>query len=157
MYARAEPDLIITGNWQPYWVGLEYFDKLMPLGVELDRMHRDMLPDSLDLGAETFLARLEPYQAEAAPGQTVEFTAEIRNPFDRPAQAVLKVVAPDGWDIDSPALVTLAAGAAARVTFRVTPPLGFNARRERIAVDLTVDGHPFGQQAEALISAASRR
>ncbi len=155
LYARAESDLIITGHWQPYRVASDYFDRLRPRGLELDRLHRALLPDTVDLGAETFLARLEPYQAEAAPGQALAFSAEIRNPFDRAARADLTVVAPEGWHSDPLAPLMLAAGETAHVSFCVTPPAAFAARRERIALDVTIDGQRFGQQAEALISAVS--
>jgi hypothetical protein len=35
----------------------------------------------------------------------------------------------------------------------VVVPAAFDDRRSRIAVDVTVDGQRFGQQAEALVSA----
>src|SRR5690606_12109792 len=97
LYKRLRPDVILTGHWKPFWVPFNYFGKLEQMGTELERLHRELLPEVPDLGTEGFLARITPYQATAQGGQTLEFQVEIRNPFNRVAQATITMVVPPGW------------------------------------------------------------
>jgi hypothetical protein len=61
-------------------------------------------------------------------------------------------VVPSGWSVDEPECrVALAPHGRATVRFGVTAPAG-PVRRARVAVDLTIGGVRFGQQAEALVT-----
>jgi hypothetical protein len=123
---------------------------LLAKGEELARLHRALLPlEDVDFGAEGFGARIEPYRSTVAAGAAVELDVTVRNPFDRPESAVVRLVVPRGWNEPQPQEIALAAHGEATVRFHVTP--GRPARRARVAVDLTVGGVPFGQQAEALV------
>lgn len=154
LYRRIRPDIILSGHWNPLWVTPDYFDRLEAMGAELDALHRDLQPPEPDLSAEGFLARLTPYQTLARGGQAVTFQVEVRNPFPRPAEATLTIVVPAGWQGDGPLALALPASGTGTASFAVTPPLDFAGRRTRIAVDLTIAGRRFGQQAEALLSAS---
>ncbi|MBK8020836.1 MAG: MBL fold metallo-hydrolase [Chloroflexi bacterium] len=153
LYRRLNPNLILTGHWRPFWVPSNYFGKLATLGDAVERLHRELLPDSPDLGTEGFLARISPYQTEAH-GEPIEFQVEVHNPYDRPVQATVALVAPPGWlGMGGTAIIPLEARGMGQVSLAVRPPDDFTGRRARVAVDLTIDGHRFGQQAEALVSA----
>jgi len=154
LYRRINPDVILSGHWDPLWVTPDYFDALERMGAELEALHRDLQPAEPDLGAEGFLARLAPYQALGYGGEPLAFEVEVRNPFPRPAEAMLAIVVPAGWRSSGPLALALPAGGTGMARFTVTPPEGFAERRARIAVDLTIAGRRFGQQAEALVSAA---
>jgi len=154
LYRRINPDVILSGHWDPLWVTPDYFDALERMGAELEALHRDLQPAEPDLGAEGFLARLAPYQALGYGGEPLAFEVEVRNPFPRPAEAMLAIVVPAGWRSSGPLTLALPAGGTGMARFTVTPPEGFAERRARIAVDLTIAGRRFGQQAEALVSAA---
>ncbi|MBO9606641.1 MAG: MBL fold metallo-hydrolase [Paenibacillaceae bacterium] len=154
LYRRLRPDVILTGHWEPLWVKPGYFDSLEENGEALERLHRELLPlEEFDFGAEGFAARIEPYQTTAAGGETMAFAAEIRNPFGAEEEASIQVVAPSGWTCE-PATATLRipARGTAPFRFRLTAPAGTVASRARIAVDVTVGGRRFGQQAEALVT-----
>ena len=167
LYRRVNPSIVLSGHWEPLWVTPGYFDKLAALGNELARLHEELLPHTPELGTEGFLARLDPYQATIHKGQSVEYAVEIVNPFDHAAEAVVEVVAPKGWQVVSAALpdqplqiqpegvfcLLLGERATQCVKLNLVAPPDFERRRARIAVDLTIDGHRFGQQAEALVSA----
>jgi hypothetical protein len=73
----------------------------------------------------------------------------VRNPFSREAVARVEVVVPAGWIVPAAQEVSLEAGAEAPLRFELVT--GKPQRRARIAADVTVDGIPFGQQAEALV------
>ena len=154
MYRRLNPDVIISGHWLPLWVQPDYMQTITQQGEAVDRLHRELLPlDDVDFGAEGFAARITPYQAEVAAGSAVQLEVEVLNPFARPEQATVMLVAPSGWLVETAtATLSLAPNGAASAHFVVTPPAGEHVRRERVAADITVGGRRFGQQAEALLT-----
>ncbi len=151
LYQRLQPDLILSGHWQPLRVTPEYLQKIALDAEALDRLHRELLPEMPDLGAEEFLARISPYQVTASAGEEISFEVEIRSPFHQPENALIQVVAPEGWDVE-PVEHTLHMTGIHHISFKVTLPAGLAVRRARIAVDLTIAGQRFGQQAEALVT-----
>ena len=154
LYHRLQPDLILSGHWQPLLVTPEYLQKISSDAEAIDRLHREILPEAPDLGAEGFLARISPYQVTTPAGETIPFDVEIRNPFPHPEEATIHVVVPRGWEVQ-PIERTLEIAGIHYLSFKVTPPPGLAVRRARIAIDLTVAGQRFGQQAEALVTVLS--
>ena len=152
LYQRLQPDLILTGHWQPFWVPDNYFEQIESFGAALESLHNDLLPDLLDLGTEGFLARITPYQAFIRGGYTIAYEIEVRNPFDYRAEATLRMVVPYGWEASVLEGVWLEPHATCIIDCQVQVPAGLLENRARIAVDLSIDGRRFGQQAEALIS-----
>jgi glyoxylase-like metal-dependent hydrolase (beta-lactamase superfamily II) len=151
LYQRLQPNLILSGHWQPLRVTPEYLQKIAADAEALDRLHHELLPETPDLGAEGFLARIMPYQATVSSGETISFDVEIRNPFPHSEEALIQLVTPQGWNVE-PAEQTQQIAGIHHLTFNVTPPSGLVTRRARIAVDLTIAGQRFGQQAEALVT-----
>src|SRR5215211_2639525 len=155
LYQSLQPDLILSGHWQPLRVTPEYLQKIAADAEVLDRLHRELLPETPNLGAEGFIARIMPYQVSVLAGETIPFEVEIRNPFLQPGEAVIRVVAPQGWEIQ-PSMQSLQISSIHQYSFKATPPPGLVVRRVRLAVDLTVAGQRFGQQAEALVTVLAR-
>jgi glyoxylase-like metal-dependent hydrolase (beta-lactamase superfamily II) len=157
LYKALNPDLIITGHWDPLTVTPQYLDEIVWRGEELLTLHNELLPDDPDFGPEGFAARLMPYQAAAQGSEPIAYTAYVRNPYPFETEAEVHIVAPAGWQVDAVnTSVSLRPHETGTLSFQVTPPPDFNTRRARIALDITIDGHRFGQQAEALISAPVR-
>ncbi|MGA8116967.1 MAG: MBL fold metallo-hydrolase [Actinocatenispora sp.] len=153
LYLRLDPDLMVSGHWQPRDVDREYLEMLLAKGERLARLHRELLPTDLDLGAEGFAARITPYRSVLAPGGRLELSVEVRNPFPGPRPAEVVPVVPDGWTVEPQVLRAEIPGHDEHSAgFVVTAPPGERMERARIAVDLTVGGTRFGQQAEALVS-----
>jgi glyoxylase-like metal-dependent hydrolase (beta-lactamase superfamily II) len=141
LYASLRPDVLLGGHWLPQEVDDEVLRNLMQDGRRLAELHSELLPPS-PLGVEGFAARIEPYRATAAAGETIELDVHVT---EGPAE--VRLVVPEGWSVE-PALVEL--GSAGPARFRVTPR-GAPAVRTRVAADVDVDGVPYGQQAEALV------
>ena len=155
LYAQVKPDLILSGHWEPLWVKDEhYWSQLRERGETLERLHNDLLPEEIvGFGAEGFGARLKPYQVSAAGGSTIMYQVEIANPFTHPAEAVVRLVVPEHWPtVPDPLRIHMAALERMIIDMSVQTPRGVEARRERIAVELTINGQSFGQQAEALVT-----
>ncbi|MBX3062731.1 MAG: MBL fold metallo-hydrolase [Anaerolineae bacterium] len=152
LYRTVRPDVILSGHWDPYWVESTYFDTLMERGTALERLHHDLLGmEEVDLGADGTTAWIRPYQIETTPVTPVALEVEIVNPFAREVEASFKLVTP--WHLE-PAEHRLKLPANATCTYPITltPPENSTIRRARIAIDLTINGQHFGQQAEALIT-----
>ncbi|HVU12408.1 MAG TPA: MBL fold metallo-hydrolase [Phototrophicaceae bacterium] len=161
LYKTLNPDLILTGHWKPFWVPPGYYDQLERMGADLERLHHALLLDVPNLGTEGFLARIMPYQSVAHGNEKVEFVAEVRNPYDKLVEGRVKMVVPPDWEIvhidaarsmAGTAVVWMEPLSVCRIKFCIEPPPDFSARRARVAVDVTIDGQRFGQQAEALVS-----
>ena len=66
------------------------------------------------------------------------------------AEAEVRLRVPAGWPEPAPQQASLHAHGGATLLFEVVAG-SRPARRARVAAELTVDGHRFGQQAEALV------
>jgi glyoxylase-like metal-dependent hydrolase (beta-lactamase superfamily II) len=151
LYQRLCPDVILPGHWKPLRVTPEYLQEIFTDAQVLNRLHHELLPSPSDIATQSFIARILPYQVTIEAGATALFDVEIRNPFYRSKEAMIQVVAPQGWQVEGGSQTLQIAGTH-RVSFKVTPPAGSTIRRARLGVDLTVAGQRFGQQAEALVT-----
>ncbi|HEY3473461.1 MAG TPA: MBL fold metallo-hydrolase, partial [Anaerolineales bacterium] len=151
VFARVCPDLILPGHAQPLPVTPAYLKKIVADAETLDRLHRELLFETPDLGAEGFIARIVPYQMTARAGETMQIEVEVRNPFPQAEESIIRLVVPQGWDA-TPNIQILQISGMCQLSFNVTPPPSLAVRRARIAVDLTIAGQRFGQQAEALVT-----
>ncbi len=152
LYRRLAPDLMISGHWAPRRVDDNYLDLLEAQGMDLARMHRELLPLSeVDFEAEGVGAWLRPYQVTTAPGRAFPVEVEARNPFADADEVTVALVVPAGWTA-TPATATAEVPGRATETFEfVVTPDERPCRRARIGADLTVGATRFGQHAEALV------
>jgi glyoxylase-like metal-dependent hydrolase (beta-lactamase superfamily II) len=153
LYRTLRPDLILSGHWTAKEVDDAFLDDLLVQGLRLAELHRALLPtEEVDLGAEGFAARIEPYRATVRTGETLQLAVTVRNPFDRAEVATIRLVLPDGWTA-RPACheVHIAEGDETLVRFEVSAS-GGPVRRARVAADVTVGDVRLGQQAEALVT-----
>jgi glyoxylase-like metal-dependent hydrolase (beta-lactamase superfamily II) len=151
LHRRLRPDLLISGHWPPQEVTEEYLGRLEEDGRRVDELHRELLPVEVDFGAEGFGARIEPYRAAATSGGRLQLDVVVRNPFATPQPAQVRLVVPAGWPELEPQELQLAALGEDAVRFELTLAGVDPVVRARVAVDLTVGGTMFGQQAEALV------
>jgi glyoxylase-like metal-dependent hydrolase (beta-lactamase superfamily II) len=153
LYARLDPDLMISGHWTPRWIAPDYLEMLATRGRMLDEIHRSLLPlEEVDLGLEGFAARIEPYRAEVAPGAGLELEVWVRNPYPEEEEITVTMEVPDGWAAD-PATRRLPLAGRSNGTVRFSLRCDDRPiRRARIAADVTVGHRRLGQQAEALVT-----
>jgi glyoxylase-like metal-dependent hydrolase (beta-lactamase superfamily II) len=154
LYKRLRPDLIISGHWATREVDDAWLEELLAQGRRLAELHRELLPvEEVDLGGEGFAARVEPYRSRARAGEMLALEATVRNPFDRPAVAVVRLVVPAGWAAaPESAEIELEEHADGVVAFEVVVADAAPAGLALVAADVTVDDAPFGQQAEAVVT-----
>ena len=130
LYQRLQPELMISGHWQPRIITQDYLDELTRLGEEVARVHRDLLvPDD---PVFTGGVSITPYRVEAVDGQPFEL---------RVSYPGARLVLPAGWDCKQ----------VDEHLFLVVPHVREPVRRARIAAEITRDNRYLGQLAEALV------
>jgi glyoxylase-like metal-dependent hydrolase (beta-lactamase superfamily II) len=141
LYATLRPDLILTGHWGEHPVDAAFLDRVRREGRQLADLHARLLPEG-GLGAEGFVARIEPYRSTADAGGTVRLEVAVDA-----APADVRLAVPDGWTVEPREAHLEHPGIAVfRVAVGPEP-----AHRARVAADVTVDGVRYGEQAEALV------
>lgn len=164
LYKRINPDIILTGHWEPLRVPQGYFEQLSAMGLELKRLHQELLGETYDFEEEDFVARIFPYQVNAQKNKPFDVHVEMRNPYRHAAEIIAQMIVPEGWQVieasssgpavtfqDNKVTMCFDGPSVWSVKFRIlssTTPV----RRARIAVDMIINGHHFGQQAEALVT-----
>jgi glyoxylase-like metal-dependent hydrolase (beta-lactamase superfamily II) len=143
LYARLAPDLILGGHSAPQEVDERFLQRMRDHARRVADLHRELLPlHQVDFGAQSVGARIRPYRSSVAAGDCVELQVSVAA-----TPAEVSLVVGDGWSVEPARRRLSGAGTA---DFRVTAPRR-PQRRARVGAELTVDGVPYGQQAEALI------
>jgi glyoxylase-like metal-dependent hydrolase (beta-lactamase superfamily II) len=152
LFRRIAPGLLLSGHWSPRRTDERYLEFIGFAADDLRQMHEALLPlEELDLGTDGVLVRLTPYRARVAAGALHVLTAEVRNPYREPAEAVLRPVVPDGWRaVEQEVVVPLKAGEERRIPLEVVAG-DRPAARARVAVDVTIGQLRLGQHAEAIV------
>jgi glyoxylase-like metal-dependent hydrolase (beta-lactamase superfamily II) len=149
LYQRLQPQLMISGHWQPRLVTPDYLDELSRLGDEVGRVHRALLPhQDRVFGDQGLSTRITPYRIDAADGKSFDVCVVVTHPRPDQTELYVDLTVPGGWTCE-PAGQPLVGPAG--VVFTVIPHIDWPVRRARIAAGLTVDGRYLGQQAEALV------
>jgi glyoxylase-like metal-dependent hydrolase (beta-lactamase superfamily II) len=159
LYRGLAPELILSGHWPPLRVAPGYLEMLEARGETLAWQHRELLPPAvLQFGAEGFAASIEPYEVTVEGGESVQLTVAVNGDGgsgigDQQTAAAVRLAVPEGWRVEPEAAAVALGGSA---VFVVTPPVGLQVRRERVAADVTIGDWRLGQQAEALVSVGDR-
>lgn len=150
---EREPDLLLFGHWPPARLTDGYLETLHGRAAELERLHRELLPEDVRLPVEGVAAWIHPYQVEARGGEPFRLQVELRNPCPERTEVKARLALPTGWAA-APAVASLELdpGASGSVEFAVTAPAGLRTRRARLAADVRAGSLALGQQAEALVN-----
>ncbi len=146
------PEIILSGHQPPMYTNADFFDLIDRWASEYADLHRRVMA----LGAEEAHFNLDswggwiwPYRSHVASVRPIEVLVTLRNPLPHTATLEVRLVGPQGWQGSS---VEVRAEARAEVSVRLSITPNGPCRRQPYAVDLTADGRPFGQVAEALLT-----
>ena len=155
LYRRLQPDLILSGHWEPYRVEPDYFDRLDECGETLSRLHRELLPGGTT--GEGDLVTLRPYNLELTVGEKGKLEVTVCNPLDHPERVAVSLVAPQGWRVE-PEVASTRLEAGAETCFRFTVlPAPQLVRRARVAAAVGFGGECPSQLAEALVTVTGKK
>jgi glyoxylase-like metal-dependent hydrolase (beta-lactamase superfamily II) len=146
------PHIILSGHQQAMVTNPAFFDLVERWSHEYQELHRRVMPlaaDEAHFNLDSWGGWIWPYRTRLARPAPVTLTVTVRNPLPKVAELAVRLVGPAGWQGTS---ATLQAGPRAEVSaeLQITPDAA--CFLQPIAAELTVDGRPFGQVAEGLVS-----
>jgi glyoxylase-like metal-dependent hydrolase (beta-lactamase superfamily II) len=151
------PDIVISGHHPPFITDDRFFELVDRKTLEYEGLHRAAMPleeDEVHFDLDSWGGWLWPYRLHVQVGEPATVRATVRNPLPRPATLEVRLVGPVGWQ-GSSALLHASPREEVTCDLQILP-LG-PCRRQPIAVELRADGRPFGQVAEALVTAGGPR
>jgi hypothetical protein len=146
------PDIVLSGHWAPFRANEAFFELIDERTRLYEDAHRRAMPldaDDVHFDVDSWGGWLWPYRLHVVDGETATLRATVRNPLPRAATLDVRLVGPAGWVGGA---ATLTASPRAEVSCDLTMTVAEECRRRPIALELVVDGRPFGQVAEALVT-----
>lgn len=156
---RIRPDWVLTGHTPPFQPADEWYGEIRRGAEAFDDVHRKLMilgDDEAHFGAESQGGKIKPYRVHVPEGGEARIDGWILNPLPVAATAEVRLVVPDGWQGSSQTL-SVKPREQVNIDLTLCVPAGVTCRRQPIALELVVDGRPFGQVAEALVTAGSER
>jgi glyoxylase-like metal-dependent hydrolase (beta-lactamase superfamily II) len=150
------PDIVLNGHEAPFDTDPGFFAQIEAWNGDYRDLHEAIMPlgaDAAHFDLDSWGGWIWPYRHHLpAPGRLTA-TVTVRNPLPRRAELRVRLVGPDGWT-GSEAVLT--ADPRAEVSTELGIEAAAACRRQPIAADLTVEGQPFGQVAEALVTVGGK-
>lgn len=146
------PDVVLSGHQPAMWTNDAFFGRVDEWTQAYERMHRESMvlgDDEVHFGLDSWGGWIRPYRSHVPEPAPIAVTATVRNPLPESARLDVKLVGPSGWH-GSSARIDAAPRAEVSCALSITP--AGPCRRQPIAVELTANGVPFGQVAEALVT-----
>ena len=146
------PDIVIQGHQAPFHTDDAFFERIAAWSIEYKDIHRRAMvlgDDEAHFDLDSWGGWIWPYRTFLPEPGPAHVRVTVRNPFPRQASLTVTLVGPQGWEGTS-AVLDAAPRAEVSATLSITPT--GPCRRQPFAVELTADGRPFGQVAEALLT-----
>lgn len=146
------PDVVIQGHQPAFFTDDAFFKHIEQWRHDYRTLHENVMPlgaQQTHFDLDSWAGWIWPYRTHLPTAGDAQVTVTVRNPLPRRATLALRLVGPDGWrGSDAQIEIDAHAEAACRMTITPSGP----CRRQPFAVELTADGQPFGQVAEALMT-----
>lgn len=149
---KWRPDIVLQGHQQTFFTDEAFFERIADWSEEYKAIHQRAMAlgeDEIHFDLDSWGGWIWPYRTHLPEPGIAEVRVTVRNPFPRQATLEVKLVGPAGWTGTS---ATLDAAPRAEVSTLLTITPNGPCRRQPFAVELTADGQPFGQVAEALLT-----
>lgn len=147
------PQIVLQGHQPPMHTSEAFFQQIADWDKDYAELHRRLMPledDETHFNLDSWGGWIWPYRTHLPAAEPFSVTVTVRNPLPQAATLAVQLVGPEGWSSEG---ISLSAEAHTEVTctLTMTPPDTL-CRRQPFAVELTANGQPFGQVAEALIT-----
>jgi glyoxylase-like metal-dependent hydrolase (beta-lactamase superfamily II) len=146
------PDIVVQGHQAPYFTDPDFFRCIQEWSGEYRRIHEQAMPlgeEQTHFNLDSWGGWIWPYRVHLREPSTATVQVTVRNPFPHRAKMEVRLVGPRGW---TGTAVTLTAEARAEVSCPLEISPNGPCRRQPFTVELTANGQPFGQVAEALMT-----
>jgi glyoxylase-like metal-dependent hydrolase (beta-lactamase superfamily II) len=152
-----KPEVVIRGHQEPLFTDPEFFDQIEEWIKDYRGLHERIMPlggEETHFNLDSWGGWIWPYRTHLAVPGPACVSVTVRNPFPREAALTVRLVGPEGWEGSG---ATLIAPARAEVCCELEIIPDGPCRRRPFAVELSGEGHCFGQVAEALITVGGAR
>lgn len=149
-----KPEIILPGHGPSYDTGALFFEGIELYAKQYYDIHHSTMAladDEPHFNVDSRGGWLEPYRTHIDAARSIVMRAIVRNPMPHATDLAVRLVGPADWQGSSTS-VPAAPRAETTVDLTITPPAGTVCKRHPIALELTAEGQPFGQVAEALVT-----
>lgn len=146
------PDVVLSGHWATTYTNKKFFDFIEAYQREYEQIHRRMMPldeDQVHFNVDSWGGWIWPYRnLQSKPCKTT-VSVTVRNPYPHVAALDVRLVGPAGW-VGTAVQFNAKPRSEVACELSITPD--GPCRRQPFAAELTANGRPFGQVAEALMT-----
>jgi len=153
---RWQPDVVLSGHWPTTYTNDTFFKDIKKYTDYYRDIHQRLMmlgDNDTHFNIDSWGGWIWPYRTVINKPQPVTVKVTVRNPYPHAAQLDVALVGPAGWQ-GSTATLRAAPRQDASCEMTIIPDVP--CRRQPFAVELTADGRPFGQVAEAMITVGHR-
>jgi len=146
------PDIVIQGHQPAMFTDEHFFRHIAEWTNDYAELARRVMPledDETHFNLDSWGGWIWPYRIVQVTLDTFIVRATVRNPLPTAAELRVQLVGPEGW-ASVPVVLTADGRQEVSCELSITP--NGNCHRQPIAVELTVNGKPYGQVAEALVT-----
>ena len=147
---RWRPEIVLQGHQPAMLTDEAFFGQIAEWNEDYAKLHRQLMPlgdEEAHFDLDSWGGWIWPYRTHLSEPGPIRVKVTARNPFSRRTTLRMALVGPDRWSGES---ITVEADARAEVSVELSIQAPEECRRQPFALELTADGRPFGQVAEAL-------
>jgi glyoxylase-like metal-dependent hydrolase (beta-lactamase superfamily II) len=148
-----EPEWVLASHIQPFPYRRADFEAMRAWTDTVAAAMRDLAPDGLlERHHDPHWISLTPYVQTGA-AEPFRVTARVNNPYARPVEASVRLMAPSGWRVpDAERRLALPPQGSTEAEWRVAAAPA--AENEMLTLDVTFDGECLGEVAECYVRPA---
>jgi glyoxylase-like metal-dependent hydrolase (beta-lactamase superfamily II) len=150
------PSLVLTGHSEPQTPDAIWYTKLEEGAKRWDELHERLMPladSDPHGGVSSEVAKMSPYRTFLNAPAPFALRVHVTNPLNKAADVVVQLVGPQSWHLGVGKLLLTARGEG-EIELRCVPSANTRCRRTPLTLKVTVDGQPWGELAEALVTIA---
>jgi len=154
------PDIVLQGHMDPFFTDQHFFEHIKAWVHDYRELHEKVMPlgeSDVHFDMDSWGGWVWPYRTHLKePGEaTVKVT--VRNPMPTDAKLELRLVAARMQPAWQGSTATVKAAGRAEVSCEMSFTATGPGRRVPIAVEMVIDGRPFGQVCEAMATVGGER
>lgn len=149
---KWRPDIVLQGHQQPYFTDKDFFDRVERWSRDYKTIHRDAMAlgeGEAHFDIDSWRGWIWPYRVHLPEPGPVRVRVTVRNPLPDEAELRVSLVGPTGWSGSETRVVV---GPRAEVVCELEVVPNGKCRRQPFAAEMSANGRPFGQVAEALMT-----
>lgn len=154
------PDIVLQGHMDPYFTDEHFFEHIRAWVHDYRELHEKVMPlgdQEVHFNLDSWGGWVWPYRTHMREAGEAKVTVTVHNPMPGNATLELRLVTPRMQPAWRGSVATVKAAGRAEESCEMRFTVMGPCRRVAIAVEMTIDGRPFGQVAEAMVTVGGDR